>query len=50
LSAFKAKEEIIQAHADSKLLDINIQQEINKQATSAGLSESAISALANASF
>jgi hypothetical protein len=50
LSAFKTKQEIIQAHADTSLLDVEIQQEIRTQATSAGLSESAISTLANASF
>lgn len=50
LSAFKTREEIKQAHADNALLDIEIAQEIKTQATSAGLTESAISALASASF
>lgn len=50
LSAFKTREEIKQAHADSALLDIEIAQEIRSQASSAGLSETAISALANAAF
>ena len=50
LSAFKTKNEITQAHADSALLDIEIAQTIKTQATSAGLSESAINTLANASF
>jgi hypothetical protein len=50
LSAFKSREEIKQAHADSALLDIEIQQEIRNQASTAGLTESAINALANASF
>ena len=50
LSAFKTKAEITQAHADSSLLDIEIAQAIRTQATDAGLSESAINALANASF
>jgi hypothetical protein len=50
LSAFKTKGEITQAHADSALLDIEIAQTIKTQATSAGLSESAINTLANASF
>jgi hypothetical protein len=50
LSAFKTKNEITQAHADSALLDIEIAQTIKTQATSAGLSESAIATLANASF
>lgn len=50
LSAFKTKGEITQAHADSSLLDVEIQQAIRTQATSAGLSENAINTLANASF
>lgn len=50
LSAFKTKNEITQAHADSALLDVEIAQAIQTQATSAGLSESAIATLANASF
>jgi hypothetical protein len=50
LSAFKTKAEITQAHADSSLLDIEIQQAIQTQATSAGLSDKAIATLANASF
>lgn len=50
LSAFKTKNEITQAHADSRLLDVEIAQAIQTQATSAGLSESAIATLANASF
>lgn len=50
LSAFKSREEIKQAHADNALLDIEIAQEIRTQASTAGLSEAAISALANAAF
>lgn len=50
LSAFKSREEIKQAHADNALLDIEIATEIKKQASTAGLTESAISALANAAF
>ena len=50
LSAFKTREEIKQAHADNALLDIEIAQEIRTQASTAGLSEQAISALANAAF
>jgi len=50
LSAFKTREEIKQAHADSALLDIEIAQEIRNQASTAGLSEQAVNALANASF
>jgi hypothetical protein len=50
LSAFKTREEIKQAHADAALLDVEIQQEIRNQASTAGLSEQALNALANASF
>lgn len=50
LSAFKTKSEITQAHADASLLDVEIAQAIKTQATSAGLSDSAIATLANASF
>lgn len=50
LSAFKTKEDIKQAHVDSKLLDIEIQQEINAQASSAGLSEAAVNSLLQAAF
>lgn len=50
LSAFKTRDEIKQAHADAALLDIEIAQEIRSQASTAGLSEQAVSALANASF
>ena len=50
LSAFKTKAEITQAHADSSLLDVEIAQAIQTQAKASGLSESALSALANASF
>lgn len=49
LSAFKTRDEIKQAHADAALLDIEIAQEIRTQATTAGLSENAVSALMNAS-
>ncbi len=50
LSVFKTKEDIKQAHVDSKLLDIEIQQEINAQASSAGLNEAAINSLLQAAF
>lgn len=50
LSAFKTREEIKQAHADAALLDAEILHEIRLQASTAGLSESAVNALANASF
>jgi hypothetical protein len=50
LSAFKTKNEITQAHADSSLLDVEIQQAIETQAKASGLSDSAIATLANASF
>lgn len=50
LSAFKTREEIKQAHADAALLDVEIQQEIRNQASTAGLSQQAVDALANAAF
>jgi hypothetical protein len=50
LSAFKSREEIKQAHADSALLDIEIQQEIKAQASSAGLTDSAINNLLAVAF
>jgi hypothetical protein len=50
LSAFKTREEIKQAHADSSLLDIEIQQEIKAQASSAGLTEQAINNLLSVAF
>ena len=50
LSAFKTREEIKQAHADSALLDIEIQQEIKSQASSAGLTETAINNLLAVAF
>lgn len=50
LSAFKSRDEIKQAHADSRLLDIEIEQEINAQASSAGLTSEAIKALASTPF
>lgn len=50
LSAFKTRDEIKQAHADASLLDIEIAQEIRTQASSAGLTEESLKALANAPF
>ena len=50
LSAFKTREEIKQAHADSSLLDIEIQQEIKAQASSAGLTDAAINSLLSVAF
>lgn len=50
LSAFKTRDEIKQAHADAALLDIEITQEIRNQASTAGLSQKAIDALANVAF
>ena len=50
LSAFKTREEIKQAHADSSLLDIEIQQEIKAQASSAGLTDAAINNLLSVAF
>lgn len=50
LSAFLDRTAIKQAHADSALLDIEIAQEIKAQASSAGLSDSAIDALQSVAF
>jgi hypothetical protein len=50
LSVFKTRDEIKQSHAYAALLDIEIQQEIKAQATSAGLSEKMVEAIANAPF
>lgn len=50
LSAFTTRDSIKQAHADSALLDIEIAQEIKSQASSAGLSDSAINALQSVAF
>ena len=50
LSAFKSRDEIKQAHADASLLDIEIAQEIKSQATTAGLSDEMIKALASTPF
>jgi hypothetical protein len=50
LSAFKTREDIKQAHADSTLLDIEIQQEIKAQASSAGLTDAAINNLLSVAF
>lgn len=50
LSAFKTREDIKQAHADAALLDVEIQQEIRNQASSAGLTEAAVTALSNVAF
>jgi hypothetical protein len=50
LSVFKTREEIKQAHADAALLDVEIAQSIKEQATSAGLSEKMVEAIANAPF
>lgn len=44
-SVFKTKEAILQAHVDSKLLDVEIAQAISTEAKTAGLSETAINAL-----
>lgn len=45
MSAFKTRDEIKQAHADNALLDIEIAQEIQSQATSAGLTAESLKAL-----
>lgn len=50
LSAFKTRDEIKQAHADASLLDVEIAQEIRTQASSAGLTEESLKALASSPF
>jgi hypothetical protein len=50
LSAFVDRTAIKQAHADATLLDIEIAQEIKAQASSAGLTDSAINALSAIPF
>lgn len=50
LSAFTTRDSIKQAHADNALLDIEIAQEIKSQASSAGLTDSAINALSAVAF
>lgn len=50
LSAFKTRDAIKQAHADAALLDVEIAQEIKSQASSAGLSEATVQALASTPF
>ena len=45
LSAFKTREEIKQAHADSASLDIEVKQAVAEQASKSGLSQSAIDSL-----
>lgn len=50
LSAFKTRDAIKQAHADAALLDVEIAQEIKTQASSAGLSDATVMALASTPF
>lgn len=50
LSAFKAKADILQAHADASLLDVEIAQAVRTQAADAGLSEAQIDALSAVTF
>lgn len=50
LSAFKTKAEILQAHADASLLDVEIAQAVRTQASNAGLSDAQIDALSSATF
>ena len=45
LSAFKTREDIKQAHAESASLDIEVKQAVAEQASKSGLSQSAIDSL-----
>ena len=45
LSAFKTRDEIKQAHAESASLDIEVKQAVAEQASKSGLSQSAIDSL-----
>lgn len=50
LSVFKTRDLIKQAHADAALLDVEIQQEIASQASTAGLTDAAINAIMQVSL
>ena len=50
LSAFKDKSLLINAHAEESLLDREIEHEINKQASTRGLTSDSVAQLANASI
>ncbi len=50
LSIFKTKAELINAHVDANMLDVEIAQEFTTQATTAGLNEEAVKALLSATF
>ena len=50
LSVFAKKEDLLQAHADSSLLNVEVAKAIKGQATSAGLSEAEVSALLEAAI
>jgi hypothetical protein len=45
LSVFKSKNDIVNAHAESAFLDVEIKQSISQQAAKVGLSQSAIDSL-----
>jgi hypothetical protein len=45
LSVFKSKTDIVNAHAESAFLDVEIKQSISEQAAKVGLSQSAIDSL-----
>jgi hypothetical protein len=50
LSAFKTKQELINAHVDATMIDAEIAQTVKTQASTAGLSEASIEALLQATF
>lgn len=50
LSVFKDKSQLVNAHSESALLDIEVKQAINEQATKVGLTTTAIDALLAASI
>lgn len=50
LSAFKTKQELVNAHVDATMVDVEIAQSIKTQATTAGLDDDAVKALLQASF
>lgn len=50
LSAFKTKQELVNAHTDVVMLEVDIAKEIKTQATTAGLDDDAVKALLTASF
>ena len=50
LSVFAKKEELIQAHVDSNMLNVEVAKTVKSQASSAGLGEAEIAALLEATI